>query len=104
MDGRAPKRPPLPRWGRRLMLAATALVWTPALLFALGFGLAHLTGCRVDEGSVHPCLVAGLDIGGLLYALLIMGWLVIAALPFMLLTLLVWLGIGLRALVGAWLS
>ncbi|TFZ57492.1 hypothetical protein E4V01_14400 [Methylorubrum sp. Q1] len=87
-----------------MMLAVTALVWTPALLFALGFGLAHLTGCRVDEGSAHPCLVAGIDIGGLLYTLLMMGWLVILALPFMLLTGLIWLGIGLRALASTWLS
>lgn len=87
-----------------MMLAVTALVWTPALLFALGFGLSHLTGCRVDEGSAHPCLVAGIDIGGLLYALLMMGWLVILALPFMLVTALIWLGIGLRALASAWLS
>ncbi|AMB43836.1 hypothetical protein [Methylobacterium sp. AMS5] len=87
-----------------MMLAVTALVWTPALLFALGFGLARLTGCRVDEGSAHPCLVAGIDIGGLLYTLLMMGWLVILALPFMLLTGLIWLGIGLRALASTWLS
>ncbi|HEV2543827.1 MAG TPA: hypothetical protein VGU70_13805 [Methylobacterium sp.] len=85
-----------------MMLAGTVLVWTPALLFALGFALAHLTGCRVDEGSAHPCLVAGIDIGRLLYTLMMMGWFVILMLPFMLLTLVIWLGIGLRALVGAW--
>ncbi|MGN7124943.1 hypothetical protein [Methylorubrum thiocyanatum] len=87
-----------------MMLAATVVVWMPALLFALGFALVHLTGCRADEASAHPCLVAGIDIGGLLYALLMMGWLVVLLLPFMLLTLVIWLGIGLRALIGAWLS
>jgi hypothetical protein len=60
--------------------------------------------CRVDEGSVHPCLVAGIDIGHLLYTLMTMGWFVILMLPFMLLTLVIWLGIGLRALAGAWFS
>jgi hypothetical protein len=87
-----------------MMLTVTLLVGTPALLFGLGFVLAHLTGCRVDEASAHPCLVAGIDIGGLLYTLLVMGWLVILLLPFMLLTLVIWLGIGLRAVIGAWLS
>ncbi|MBB2963110.1 hypothetical protein FHU13_003512 [Methylobacterium sp. R2-1] len=33
-----------------------------------------------------------------------MGWLVILLLTFMLLTLVIWLGIGLRALASTWLS
>lgn len=80
----------------------TLIVWTPALLLGLGLGLAFLTGCRVDEGSRHPCLVCGLDIGGLLYTLTTMGWLTIPMLPFMAITILVGLWWGLRALVGAW--
>ncbi len=64
------------------------LVWTPALLCALGLGLARLTGCRVDEAGKYPCPIAGFDLGGLLHALTMMGWFVIPMLPFMLLTLL----------------
>ncbi|KQT59679.1 hypothetical protein ASG52_20035 [Methylobacterium sp. Leaf456] len=78
------------------------IVWTPALLLALGLGLAFLTGCHVDEGSRHPCVICGLDLGGLLYTLTMMGWLMIPMLPFMLLTILAGLWFGLRALAGAW--
>ncbi|GAB6841015.1 hypothetical protein HNR00_004505 [Methylorubrum rhodinum] len=85
-----------------MMLILTAIVWTPALLLALGLGLAFLTGCHVDEGSRHPCVICGLDLGGLLYTLTMMGWLMIPMLPFMVLTLLVGLGSGMWALVRGW--
>jgi hypothetical protein len=90
------------RAGRRALLVMALLAWVPALLFAAGFGLAHLTGCRVDEARTYPCPVAGHDIGGLLYGLLMMGWLLIPLLPFMALTLLLVLGLGLAALYRAW--
>lgn len=76
-----------------------AIVWTPALMLALGLGLAFLTGCRVDEGSRHPCVVCGFDLGGLLYTLTMMGWLMIPMLPFMALSILFGVGAGLWALV-----
>jgi hypothetical protein len=41
----------------------------------------HSHGCRVDEGSVHPCIINWKDYGQLLYALGIMGWLMLATLP-----------------------
>lgn len=56
------------------------------------------------RGASPPCSIAGIDLGGLLYTLLMMGWLVILLLTFMLLTLVIWLGIGLRALASTWLS
>lgn len=90
------------RAGRRVLRVLALLVWLPALLFASGFALAHLTGCRVSEATTYPCPVGGLDIGGLLYALLMMGWLLIPLLPFMGLTLILVLGLGLRALYRAW--
>lgn len=85
-----------------MMLILTLIVWTPALLLALGLGLAFVTGCPVDEGSRHPCVVCGFDIGGLLHTLTMMGWLMIPLLPFMALTILVGLWSGIRALVVAW--
>jgi hypothetical protein len=57
-----------------------------ALLFALPFG------CELDEGSVHPCVVLGLDFGSLLYAMLVGGgWLAILTIPLAGLALIVWL-------------
>jgi len=43
--------------------------------------IAHANGCRVDEGSVHPCGINGKDYGQLLYALGVMGWLMLLTLP-----------------------
>ncbi len=85
----------------RLLLAGIDRLGA-ALLFATGLGLAHLTGCRVDESRSHPCPVAGFDLGGLLYTLLMMGWLLIPLLPFMALTLLLGAGTGLLALYRRW--
>ncbi|WP_232629917.1 hypothetical protein [Methylobacterium sp. Leaf118] len=85
-----------------MLLVLTVIVWTPALLLGLGLALARLTGCPVDEGSRHPCRICGLDIGGLLYTLTMMGWLMIPMLPFMLLTAGLAVGTGIWALVQGW--
>jgi hypothetical protein len=84
---------------RRLRLAVlavvTLLVWLPFLSLVAGLFLAGYTGCQVDEGSVHPCPVGGFDLGPMLYDMTVAGWLMIAALPFMLLTALAWAGLAL---------
>jgi len=43
--------------------------------------IANAHGCRVDEGSVHPCVIGGKDYGQLLYTLGVMGWLMLITLP-----------------------
>ena len=43
--------------------------------------LANAFGCKVDEGSVHPCIVNGKDYGHLLYTLGVLGWLMLVTLP-----------------------
>ena len=43
--------------------------------------IANAHGCRVYEGSVHPCLINGKDYGQLLYTLGVMGWLMLVTLP-----------------------
>ncbi|PYK34017.1 MAG: hypothetical protein DME54_10255 [Verrucomicrobia bacterium] len=43
--------------------------------------IANAHGCRVDEGSVHPCVINGKDYGQLLYTLGVMGWLMLVTLP-----------------------
>lgn len=92
MDGQRLRRlllfGPLATRGWRGLAIAAGLAWLPALLFATGLALAGLTGCPVNEAGVQPCPVAGFDIGGLLHGLTMMGWIVIALVPLMLLTLL----------------
>lgn len=47
------------------------------LASAIGAGL----GCSVDEGSASSCVVAGMDIGELLYSMFVMGWLFFLTIP-----------------------
>jgi hypothetical protein len=43
--------------------------------------IAEMNGCQLDEGSVHPCMVNGRDIGQTLYTFGVLGWLGIATIP-----------------------
>jgi hypothetical protein len=53
--------------------------------------IANAYGCKVDEGSVHPCIIGGHDYGELLYSLGVLGWLMLLTLPGGLLALVFWL-------------
>src|SRR5438094_9561628 len=53
--------------------------------------IANAHGCRVDEGSVHPCMINGKDYGQLLYTLGVMGWLMLVTLPAGALAFILWL-------------
>ncbi|MET7241837.1 hypothetical protein ABZT49_00555 [Methylobacterium sp. EM32] len=84
-----------------MLLLGLAIVWTPFLLLLLSLAIARLTGCEVNEGRANPCRIAGLDIGGALYAMMVMGWLVLPLLPFMALSLVGGAVAGIVALVRA---
>ena len=43
--------------------------------------IAAAYGCKVDEGSVHPCIINGHDYGQLLYTLGVSGWFMLVTLP-----------------------
>lgn len=52
------------------------------LLLATGAGFAaEAYGCDLDEGSIHPCIANGRDIGPDLYTLFVLGWLSLATIP-----------------------
>jgi hypothetical protein len=70
----------------------TVVAWAPLAGLLAGAFLASVLDCRVDEGSVHPCIVAGIDLGSVLYGLTVGGWLILGLWPLMLLTLVLWLG------------
>ena len=53
--------------------------------------IANAYGCKVDEGSVHPCIINGDDYGQLLYTLGVLGWLMLVSLPIGLFAFVVWL-------------
>ncbi|HTJ58144.1 MAG TPA: hypothetical protein VL418_11330 [Devosiaceae bacterium] len=78
MNGRA-RFPWLPYLVAFIAIAVVALL---PVVSVLGAGLiADANGCALDEGGVHPCVVAGKDWGDLLYTMGVMGWLSLVSLP-----------------------
>lgn len=59
-----------------LLLALAPLVSVLAASF-----IAGANGCPLDEGSPHPCLIAGSDWGETLYTMAVAGWLMLLSLP-----------------------
>jgi hypothetical protein len=53
--------------------------------------IANSHGCKVDEGSVHPCIINGKDYGQLLYTLGVLGWLMLVTIPGGLFAFVIWL-------------
>jgi hypothetical protein len=53
-----------------ILLVAAA----PVISMVLSTWIAGGLGCKLDEGDTHPCLLAGIDIGDLLYDMFVMGW------------------------------
>lgn len=55
----------------------------PLVSVVLAGLIADLNGCGLHEGFAQPCIVAGVDIGGLLYTMAVMGWLMLVSLFFL---------------------
>src|SRR5437899_8263821 len=90
--------PPLPVRKRfPWILYGVALVLIVLFAFApigsvmLCAAVANAYGCKVDEGSMHPCIINGQDYGQLLYTLGVLGWLMLVTLPAGLFAFVVWL-------------
>lgn len=81
-----------------LLAGVTLVAWAPIISVFAASGLAEVLGCRLNEGTPHPCLLAGRDIGQTLYAMFVMGWFGLLTFPFAIGTALAWLGLGARAL------
>ena len=79
---------------KRLLVLGAAVVtivaWAPAVAVVLAYVVSGLTGCRIDEASVHPCQVGPVDIGGLLYLMGMSGWYFLATWPVAFLAILFW--------------
>lgn len=80
--------PPIPRRKRfpwivyGIALASIALFALAPVFSVMLCGVtANAYGCKVDEGSVHPCIINGQDYGHLLYTLGVAGWFMLVTLP-----------------------
>lgn len=62
----------------------------PFLMAAIASLIANAGGCRLDEGKVHPCVVWGIDVGGLLYGMNVLGWLAIGTISIAITLFCVW--------------
>jgi hypothetical protein len=91
-----------PKW--RIVAIVLTIVTIIALLPLLSvlatYAIATALGCAVDEGSVHQCLLGGIDIGDLLYTMGVLGWLMIPAAPVLLIAVLGWVGLGIAVVAG----
>jgi hypothetical protein len=65
-----------------IVLALIAIVTLAPIGSVVACGwIANAHGCKVDEGSVHPCIINGHDYGHTLYTLGVAGWLMLLTLP-----------------------
>jgi hypothetical protein len=80
---------------KRLMVLAFGLIVlfaaAPFISALIASGLAHGFVCGLDEGSAHVCMVAGVDIGGVLHAMFTLLWFAILTVPLAVVALSVWL-------------
>jgi hypothetical protein len=80
MNGKPHKRFPW-IWYLLTLLVIGAFAFAPVGSVILCAAIANTYGCKVDEGSVHPCIINGQDYGELLYSLGVMGWLMLVSIP-----------------------
>ncbi len=80
-------------WTLGILGLVVIIIFTTApLVSALIAGsIATTNGCRLDEGSIHTCVVNGRDLGPTLYSMGVFGWLMIATIPIGLVVLAVYL-------------
>lgn len=69
------------RWSWILAGAMIVIGLLPIIGLSVVSVLASVGGCRVNEGRVQPCMIAGLDWGGLLHGLTVAGWLFFLTAP-----------------------
>ncbi|WP_158808723.1 hypothetical protein [Beijerinckia sp. L45] len=89
-------------WKRLALLAlvlVTLISFAPLISLVLAGTAASLLGCQVDEGSVHPCAVGGVDIGEMLNTSMVLGWLMFVTWPGVLVSLGLW-----AVVVARWIS
>jgi len=66
-----------------LLILMVVIGIAPLASVFLAGTIADLNGCSLHEGFVQPCIVLGADIGGLLYNMIAIGWLMLISLFFL---------------------
>lgn len=79
-----------------LLLLGAVLCFSPLVLSLAAGGIASLLACPLASNQVNPCLMAGMDIGPILYGAFHLGFLTLYGVPAFFLWLLV-IGLTFRA-------
>lgn len=66
-------------WLIYLVIAFLGLL--PVLLAILAGAIADWAKCKLNEANVGPCVIAGRDVGNVLYAMFVCGWFSLITLP-----------------------
>ena len=80
MNGNPNKRFPW-LWYILALFVIVTFAFAPGGSVILCAAIANAYGCKVDEGSAHPCIINGHDHGELLYSLGVMGWFMLVTIP-----------------------
>jgi hypothetical protein len=64
-----------------VVLGILLLGFSPFFFVIAAGNIASANGCQLDEGSIHPCVVNGVDRGQELYTWGVMGWVGVVTLP-----------------------
>lgn len=75
----------------RILAAIILFAIAPILSLLLASGMASWQGCHLNEATAHPCVVLGVDIGGLLALMFVAGWLALMTMPAGFAAFIVWL-------------
>lgn len=87
------------RWGWMIAGGLILLGIAPLLGLALVGAVAALADCRVHEVFAQPCIILGMDWGGGLYSLGVMGWAFFLTAPLALAGMVLGIGLAIAALV-----
>lgn len=78
---------------RRMAWALAAIILfasMPIISVMTAMGVASLAACHLNEATTLPCVILGIDFGGLLTFMLVAGWLALATVPLGVGALLIW--------------
>lgn len=79
------------RWLGLIFTVVMGALLLPVAAPFSAMAIAAIGGCRVDEGGIYPCEIAGFDFGTLVATLFVSGWLALATLPMALAATLAWI-------------
>jgi len=66
---------------RKIAWISLVIAIVPIGSFVLSIILSSAGNCQVNESSVNVCMLFGVDVGGLIYNLMMMGWYALITLP-----------------------